>query len=61
MNRILVTGGAGFIGSHIVNRFLKKNYEVIVIDSLEETSNLNRIQYPNDYELINERRENPLN
>jgi len=58
MNRILVTGGAGFIGSHIVNRFLKKNYEVIVIDSLEETSNLNRIQYPNDYELINERIEN---
>ena len=41
--RALVTGGAGFIGSHIVNRFLVKGYDVSIIDSLEETSNLNRI------------------
>ena len=56
--RALVTGGAGFIGSHIVNRFLYKRYEVFIIDSLEETSNLNRIKYTNDYELISERIEN---
>ena len=41
--KILVTGGAGFVGSHIVNRFLSEGWEIIVIDSLEETSDLDRI------------------
>ena len=34
MKRTIVTGGAGFIGSHIVELLLKNNYEVIVIDDL---------------------------
>lgn len=33
---ILVTGGAGYIGSHTVNELLKKNYDVVIIDSLEK-------------------------
>lgn len=41
--QVLVAGGAGFIGSHIVNRLLSKGFEVIVLDSLEETSDVNRI------------------
>ena len=31
--RAIVTGGAGFIGSHIVDLLLSKNYSVIVIDN----------------------------
>ena len=32
--KYLVTGGAGFIGSHIVNKLIKSNHQVIIIDNL---------------------------
>jgi UDP-glucose 4-epimerase len=34
MRDILITGGAGYIGSHAVKKFLKEGYRVIVIDNL---------------------------
>ena len=32
--RILITGGAGFLGSHLTDRFLAEGHEVIVLDNL---------------------------
>ncbi|MBI5038471.1 MAG: NAD-dependent epimerase/dehydratase family protein, partial [Nitrospirae bacterium] len=42
--KILVTGGAGFIGSHIVDRLISEGHEVSVIDNLStgRIENLNR-------------------
>ena len=34
MRRVVITGGAGFLGSHLTRRFLTDGYEVIVLDSL---------------------------
>jgi len=34
MKKIIITGGSGFIGSNLINYFLKKNYFIINIDKL---------------------------
>ncbi len=33
--RVLVTGGAGFIGSHVVDRLVERGHEVVVLDNLD--------------------------
>ncbi len=32
--KILVTGGAGFIASHIVDKFIEEGHEVVILDDL---------------------------
>ncbi len=39
--RVLVTGGAGFIGANLVNRLIKDNHEVIIFDNLSTGSQYN--------------------
>lgn len=45
MHKALVTGGAGFLGSHLCNLLLDKNYEVICVDNLitESLDNIKNI------------------
>ena len=65
--KILVTGGAGFIGSHIVDAYLEAGHEVIVIDDLSSGRRENVDPRARFYELdiLDEnlrdvfRRENP--
>tara|TARA_B100002003_G_scaffold195162_1_gene184943 strand:+ start:320 stop:535 length:216 start_codon:yes stop_codon:yes gene_type:complete len=37
-NKILVTGGLGFIGSHTVVALQEKGFEVVIIDNLSNSS-----------------------
>ena len=32
--QVLITGGAGFIGSHLIDLLISKNYKVVAIDNL---------------------------
>lgn len=34
MKRVLITGAAGFLGSHLCDRFIKEGYYVIGMDNL---------------------------
>ena len=57
MKTILITGGAGFIGSHVVRLFVKKypEYKIVNLDKLTYAGNLANLrdmeQEPN-YEFV---------
>ena len=52
--KAIVTGGAGFIGSHIAELLVNKNYEVIIIDNFAtgRLENLNKIKHK--IKIVNE-------
>lgn len=44
MKRVLITGGAGFLGSHLCDRFINEGYHVIAMDNLI-TGDLKNIEH----------------
>lgn len=43
--KVLVTGGAGFIGSHIVDLLIENNYNVTILDNLDPTTHKEKPKY----------------
>ena len=43
--KILVTGGAGFIGSNLVDELVKREYKVVIVDNLA-TGKKENIKFP---------------
>ena len=54
MEKVLVTGGAGFVGSFLCDRLINEGHEVIVIDNFftGKKSNLLQLQNNPNFELI---------
>lgn len=54
MKRALITGGAGFIGSHLADRLLNDGYKVTIIDDLSTGSfeNIAHIEHHPDFKYV---------
>jgi len=50
--KYLITGGAGFIGSHLVEKLVSSEHEVTVLDNLTSGSTQNLIEVKNQIRLI---------
>ncbi|MBI3595843.1 MAG: NAD-dependent epimerase/dehydratase family protein [Nitrospirae bacterium] len=55
--KVLVTGGAGFIGSHIVDRLIQEGHDVVVVDNLSsgKRKNINRAAHFYKMDILNSR------
>ena len=60
---ILITGGAGFIGSHLCELFLGKDYKVICVDNLitGKLSNISHLLKLKNFQFIKHNISQPLN
>ena len=47
LSKILITGGAGFVGSHLADRLLERGDEVLVIDNYATGRRDNLTNHPN--------------
>ncbi len=56
--KTLVTGGAGFIGSNLVDRLIEENFDVVVIDNLESGYSKNLNSKAEFYQLDLTKKEN---
>jgi len=54
LKRILVTGGAGFIGSHLCQRLVRQNHDVICLDNFftSQKQNITHLLDETNFELI---------
>ena len=54
MKKVLITGGAGFLGSHLCDKFMKEGYYVIVMDNLStgSLSNIKHLQGVENFEFL---------
>jgi len=56
MERVIVTGGAGFIGSHLAEELVRRGYQVVIFDNLstgrkeniKELLNKNKVHFIQD-------------
>jgi len=48
MSRVLITGGAGFIGSNLASRLLKEKHEITIFDNMSRSGCKSNIKYLED-------------
>jgi len=44
-NKILITGGAGFIGTNAASRFMNDGYDVIIFDNLSRKGSADNLKW----------------
>mgnify|MGYP002663333577 CR=1 FL=1 len=55
MRRVLITGGAGFIGSRLALKLLEKNYQITVLDNLSPQIHGENYEESYTFNLIKDR------
>ncbi len=62
MSKIIVTGGAGFIGSHMTDLLISKGHEVVILDNLSsgKKSNINKKAKFHKVDILNLKKIKPL-
>jgi dTDP-D-glucose 4,6-dehydratase len=53
--KLLVTGGAGFIGSEFVREGVKRGYDIVVVDKLTYAGDLDRLKEVEEYNILQSR------